>query len=106
MSARARVEAWLAARTPPAPALLAERLATHVRAVPPERLGGSMTDAMGALGLAALQASLARGETGDEAALDLLAADAFVTYAFEAAAEEGVEVSPVSESLLDRAVAL
>ena len=33
-------------------------------------------------------------------ALDLLAADAFVTYAFEAAAEEGVEVAPLVSRLL------
>lgn len=105
MSARDRVEAWLADRIPPAPAPLAERLAAHLRAVPPEVLGSSTTEAMGALGLAALRASLARGETGDEAALDLLAADAFVTYAFEAAAEEGVEVSPVAATLLARAIA-
>jgi hypothetical protein len=37
-------------------------------------------------------------------ALDLLAADSFVTYAFEAAAEEGLDVGPVAAHLLERAV--
>ena len=104
MSGQGRVLAWLRARTPEPPRLLQERLERHVRAVPAERLGATMTDAMGALGLIALDASLARGETGDEAALDLLAADAFVTYAFEAAAEEGVEVDSMARMLLAKAV--
>ena len=104
MSGQGQVLAWLRARTPEPPQLLQERLERHVRAVPAERVGATMTEAMGALGLGALEASLARGETGDEAALDLLAADAFVTYAFEAAAEEGVEVVPVALDLLAKAV--
>jgi len=102
---RESVRAWLAARTPPAPALLAERLEVFVRTAPAERLDGTMTDALGALGLLALQASLARGETGDEVALDLLAADAFVTYAFEAAVEEGADVGRLAAELLSRTVA-
>jgi hypothetical protein len=102
--ARGQVRAWLAARTPPVPALLAERLEVVVRTAPPERLDGTMTDALGALGLLALQASLARGESGDEVALDLLAADAFVTYAFEAAAAEGADVGRLAAKLLTRTV--
>jgi len=102
---REQVRAWLAARTPPAPALLAERLEGFVRTAPAERLGGTTTGALGALGLLALQVSLARGETGDEVALDLLAADAFVTYAFEAAAEEGADVGRLAAELLSRTVA-
>jgi len=104
MSARERVLKWLAAREPAAPALLAQRLERFVRALPEERLGDSMTTAMSALGILALEGSLARGETGDDAALDLLTADAFVTYAFEAAAEEGLDVGPVAAHLLERAV--
>jgi hypothetical protein len=99
------VRAWLASRTPPAPALLAERLEVFVRTAPAAPLHGTMTDALGALGLLALQASLARGETGDEVALDLLVADAFVTYAFEAAAEEGADVGRLAAELLTRTVA-
>jgi hypothetical protein len=102
---REEVRAWLAERTPPAPALLAARLDVFVRTAPAERLDGTLTDALGALGLLALQASLVRGETGDEVALDLLAADAFVTYAFEAAAGEGADVGRVAAELLARTVA-
>lgn len=100
MNARERVLEWLAAREPAAPALLAERLDRFARALPEARLDATMTRTMCALGLHALEGSLARGETGDEAALDLLAADAFVTYAFEAAAEEGLDVTPVAARLL------
>ena len=103
MIARGQVLEWLAARAPAAPALLAERLDRFARALPEERLGDSLTAAMGALGIVALEGSLARGETGDEVALDLLAADAFVTYSFEAAAEEGLDVTSVAARLLAEA---
>jgi hypothetical protein len=96
------VVAWLAAREPAAPAPLAERLRGFVMAAPAERLGGTMTQAMSGLGLFALEGSLGRGETGDEVALDLLAADAFVTYAFEAAAEEGADVRQAASDLITR----
>jgi hypothetical protein len=96
------VVAWLAAREPAAPALLAGRLAAVAREVPAERLGGSMTDAMSELGLYTLDRSLGRGETGNEVALDLLAADAFVTYAFEAAAEEDADVGRAARDLVGR----
>ncbi len=61
-----------------------------------------MTQAMSGLGLCALEGSVARGESGDEVALDLLAADAFVTYAFEAAAEEGADVRQAAAELITR----
>jgi hypothetical protein len=93
---------WLAAREPAAPPLLAGRLAAVAREVSPERLGATMTEAMSALGLYALDRSVGRGETGDEVALDLLAADAFVTYAFEAAAEEGADVGRAAAELVTR----
>ncbi|MGD0484082.1 MAG: hypothetical protein ABSB58_05425 [Gemmatimonadales bacterium] len=96
------VVAWLVAREPAAPAGLAERLLGFAQAAPAERLGGTMTQAMSGLGLFALDGSVARGETGDEVALDLLAADAFVTYAFEAAAEEGADVRQAAADLITR----
>jgi hypothetical protein len=99
---RDAVLAWLAAREPAAPARLAERLRGFARAAPAERLGGTMTQAMSGLGLFALEGSVARGEAGDEVALDLLAADAFVTYAFEAAAEEGADVRQAAAELITR----
>jgi hypothetical protein len=99
---RAQMRAWLATRVPPAPPLLAARLEVFVRTAPADALGGTTTDALGALGLLALRTSVARGEAGDEVALDLLAADAFVTYAFEAAAEAGADVGQVAAGLLAR----
>jgi hypothetical protein len=84
------------------PARLGERLRGFTLAAPAARLGGTMTQAMSGLGLFALERSSARGESGDEVALDLLAADAFVTYAFEAAAEEGADVRRAAADLITR----
>lgn len=75
---------WLDARTPPPPPELRARLADALR--PAETLPGALADGA----LACLEAALARG--GDRAAaLDLLAADALLTYALEAAAEAGAD---------------
>ena len=99
---REAVLAWLGSREPAAPALLADRLAALANQAPPAPLGATMTDTMQALGRFALERSLARGEEGSDVALDLLAADAFVTYAFEAAAEEGVDVRRAVRDVLAR----
>jgi len=101
---RDAVMAWLAARAPAAPPLLAGRLEALVRSAPTPVLGGTMTGALSGLGLHALDSSASRGETGDEAALDLLAADAFVTYVFEAAAEEGADVPQAARDLIERVI--
>jgi hypothetical protein len=107
---RDRVEAWLAERRPTPPRALADRLARALAAYPEEGMRGAATVAelMGALGVAMLgevSVRQAGGAGGTGAALDLLAADALVTYAFEAAAEEEVEVGPLVARLLERAVA-
>jgi hypothetical protein len=99
---REAVLAWLGSREPAAPALLAGRLADLAGEAPAEVLGATMTDTMQALGRFALGRSLARGEAGTDVALDLLAADAYVTYAFEAAAEEGVDVRRAVRDVLAR----
>jgi hypothetical protein len=80
------VAEWLETRTPPAPSALAERL----RSALGEGLARDATEAPGVL-LAAAEHRLGRfiaggtGPYGD--ALELLAIDALVTYAFEAAAD-------------------
>jgi hypothetical protein len=77
---------WLSARTPAPPSPLAERL----RAVLGARLGDDAAHAYDAmLGTAcSLLAELLALECAQrDRALDLLAVDALVTYAFEAAAE-------------------
>jgi hypothetical protein len=78
--------AWLSARRPPAPALLAERLELALGSVSPvpHRTDDLLLDA-GELLLARL---LLGGCATRAAAHDLLTIDALVTYAFEAATED------------------
>ena len=82
---------WLATRTPPPP----PALATRVR----ELLAGRVSDDASLAADRLLDAAertvatlLREGRTGRESAGDLLAADALVTYAFEAAASDPVGV--------------
>ena len=84
---RADVIAWLDLRRPAPPATLRAHLAAAVHesdAPLPEHLA-----ATGARLLA--RVSDAPGGAGRDLALDLLAADAFVTYAFEAQAESDID---------------
>lgn len=81
---RDEVLAWLEARRPVPPATLRERLRSAVHETPlplPAHLAE--------LGHELLAGVASRPNGGRELALDLLAADAFATYAFEAQAEEG-----------------
>lgn len=77
---------WLSARTPAPPALLAARL----RVLLGTRIGDRSSSAYDAA-LSTAESSLAElmalDCAGRDRALDLLAVDAMVTYAFEAAAE-------------------
>lgn len=92
----ARTLAWLDAREEPIPPLLRERLAREL-----ERLGApaegaadrTVHEALLVAGEALLARLLNHDRTTREAALDLLAADALVTYAFEAAAEDGTPIA-------------
>ncbi len=94
---RASVRAWLQSRQPPPPATLATKLAELLDAAPDSALGGdSMASVMGALGFFALHSRLG----APDSAMDLLAADAFVTYAFEAASEGGRDVTGLAHELL------
>ena len=79
--------AWLRAREPSPPARLAARMEVVVRQ---SGGGGDLSLALGDAAFDCLAASLASGP-GRAAALDLLAADALLTYAWEAAAEGGAE---------------
>lgn len=77
---------WLSARTPAPPALLAERL----RVLLGTRIGdrsSSAYDAVLSTAETLLSELMAIDCAGRDRALDLLAVDAMVTYAFEAAAE-------------------
>lgn len=79
---RAEFVAWLDARRPVPPPTLREHLITLVPDAS-ENGPDQLVDA----GVALLARVLDRSEGGRELALDLLAADALVTYAFEAQAE-------------------
>ena len=82
---RTEVLTWLATRRPAPPAALRaqiERAVTDAAAPLPDHLAE--------VGRALLGRVASRPQGGRELALDLLAADAFITYAFEAQAEEDV----------------
>ncbi len=82
---RTDVLAWLATRRPPPPAALRaqiEQAVTDAKLPLPAHLAD--------VGRRLLGKVSSRPEGGRELALDLLAADAFITYAFEAQAEEDV----------------
>lgn len=96
---RGDVLVWLKARRPEPPAELATKLVEVVESAPESALrGDSAAEVMGALGLFALDAQ----PSTLDCALQLLAADAFVTYAFEAASDEGTDVSGLATRLLMR----
>lgn len=83
---RAEVLAWMDARRPVPPRALRDRLDRAVA----ERLpapGSQLPTYLAQLGRTLLDTVAARPDGGRELALDLLAADAFATYAFEAQAE-------------------
>jgi hypothetical protein len=83
---RAEVTAWLEQRRPVPPPAFGAYLAAAV-IDSPEPLPGQLA-ALGSRLLARVTSAPAMGR---ELALDLLAADAFVTYAFEAQAEDDVD---------------
>lgn len=86
-----RVRDWLAGRAPSPPPALAQRLTELVgddRCASPAELPEYL--------LSRSQKLLARVETDRSAATDLLAADALITYAMEAAAEYGFDVDAIA----------
>lgn len=88
---------WIAARAPSPPPVLAERLA--------ELVGDDVCDVPGALPeslLARAEQVLAGVQTDRSAATDLLAADALITYAMEAAAEYGLDVDAIAVNAAGR----
>jgi len=90
---RAEVLAWLQARRPAPPPALSSHLEAAVRDLPLP-----LPDHLAALGAGLLDRVTAHAEGGRALALDLLAADAFVTYGFEAQAEADVAgLRPLAE---------
>jgi hypothetical protein len=92
---------WLASRIPAPPENLLERMRAEI-----ERLGISGAD-VSAQNLADAGASILksldeRGCSDRSSALDLLAADALFTYAFEAASQSAKDVDEASRYVLDK----
>jgi len=77
---------WLVARLPVAPSGIGAHVAANAGAP-----GGPLPEHLARAGVALLRRVTATPHGGRELALDLLAADAFVTYAFEAQAEADVD---------------
>ena len=98
---RDSVRSWLASRTPTPPEALTRKLAQCLDAAPDALLAGdSVAEVAGRLGVASLRTVVERPGVAYDAAMDLLVADAFVTYAFEAAAEEGDDTSGLVRLML------
>lgn len=94
------VREWLDSRTPPPPPALRARMEELLADV----LGRSTTELPEQAVTRAgdlVRALIAQGRTGRESALDLLAADALVTYAFEAAADEPALLAGRARAALD-----
>jgi hypothetical protein len=98
---RSEVLSWLQDREPQPPRALADQLDAVVRAAPDSLFA---TDSLGAaianVALARLRAVTRRPGVAYDTAMDLLAADALVTYAFEAAAEENGDVLELARRVL------
>jgi hypothetical protein len=95
------VGVWLEGRTPAAPDALRARIREALR----DHWGddASGTHRVCEAAAESLLASLLAGrETGRETALDLLAADALVTYAFEHAAESGDDLEAKATAVMQR----
>jgi len=99
------VASWLATRTPTPPAALGSRLRALLgddADAPADRAAGACL----AAGERVLRRLLDEGCSARTAALDLLAADALVTYAFEAAASDASTLDALSEQSMASIAAL
>ena len=99
------LSAWLDARRPAPPARLRARIDVA--------LGDALEDDATDAAMVCLRAGeqlaselLVENATSRDSALDLLAADALVTYAFEAASEEPGELAARSRAAMARIAAL
>jgi hypothetical protein len=98
---RDSVRTWLVTRTPVPPEALSRKLLQCLEAAPDGVFAGdSLAEVAGRLGVATLRTVVQRQGVAYDAAMDLLAADAFVTYAFEAAAEGNADLTDLVHRLL------
>jgi hypothetical protein len=90
------LRAWLAAREPAAPRRLVDHLTSIIG---DEALDGSMTASiLLERGISTLRSAL----SDRDGALDLLAADALITYAMEAAAEDFASMDETATEAIQR----
>ncbi|MFQ5747550.1 MAG: hypothetical protein ACE5HF_10085 [Gemmatimonadota bacterium] len=89
---------WIRGRTAGVPDELAREVRSCLQATPSGVAGGGCGAALGDAALAALD-GVVEGPGSREGALRLLAADAILTYAFEAAADLGEDVLDLADRL-------
>ncbi|HSA56727.1 MAG TPA: hypothetical protein VLE53_13540 [Gemmatimonadaceae bacterium] len=98
------VREWLSARVPAQPPALSRRIGELVG--PFEAHPGDRADQCLAAAAAGLQRLLDEPESSRAGALDLLAVDALVTYAFEAASEDPGRIPGLASHALHQLSAL
>jgi len=99
------LQTWLDARHPEAPVALRRRIADLV-AAHPEWEGMPRQHALLEASEMLMKDVLAEAPNARGAALDLLAGDACVTYAFEAAADEPGNLAALADQAMQRIVKL
>lgn len=95
---------WLDARVPARPPALSQRIAEL--AAPFDTQPGGLADQCLAASVAGLRRLLDAPQASRAGALDLLAVDALVTYAFEAASEEPERIPALATQALHQLSAL
>jgi hypothetical protein len=103
MSAPGAVAAWVRERSPAPPAPLLSRIDEMLSAHATE---GAPADALLDIAVSVMPELLRDGCLTRQSALDLLAVDALVTYAFEAASEDPATLDDRSTTALARIAAL
>lgn len=88
---RDAVLAWMADREPGPPPALAVRIETAVGQAPERCFAQNLPAVLAALGRWLLEEVLASADESRAVAADLLAADALMTYALEAQAEQNID---------------
>ena len=96
---------WLSSLQPPPPLALVERLRSVLEPYANEPVS-AVPDVCLRTGEAMLEALLTSGSTSRGTALDLLAIDALVTYAFEAAADAPADFEARAANAMQRIAAL
>ena len=99
------IREWLNTRTPAAPTALAARMQSALGAQL-DRDSSHTVDVCIEAGISLARTLITDGSTSRETALDLLVADALLTYAFEAAAEQSLDIDVSAESAMTRISAI